>query len=174
MYSRDITHRKEMCVNSKPELLIRWGPAVMFGVKFVQNLFKGLVWLGLCWSRSREGTLEVPKLHLKKNKCVFYPTMTLIFFFSTKQHLMKTLNALTTLFENRESTALGNGKLLMTCLLLLSSSIKYTLGGRSDLSQQGSHLQSQFLVDGEVTRHNGLVCLIGQQQPLPLWLPSPL
>lgn len=80
---------------------------------------------------------------------------------------MKTLNALTTLFENRESTALGSGKLLETCLMFLSSSIKYTQG-RSDLSQQGSHLQSQFLVDGEVTRHNGLVCLIGQQQPLPL------
>lgn len=80
---------------------------------------------------------------------------------------MKTLNALTTLFENRECTALGNGKLLVTCFLLLSSSIKCTLG-RSDLSQQGCHLQSQFLVDGEVTRHNGLVCLIGQQQPLPL------
>lgn len=45
---------------------------------------------------------------------------------------------------------------------------------RSDLSQQGSHLQSQFLVDGEVTRHNGLICLISQQQPLPLRLPPDL
>lgn len=38
----------------------------------------------------------------------------------------------------------------------------------SDLSQQGSHLQSQFLVDREVSRHNGLISLISQQQPLPL------
>lgn len=29
-----------------PELLLRCGPAVMFGVKSVQNLFQGLVRLG--------------------------------------------------------------------------------------------------------------------------------
>lgn len=47
-----------------PELLLRHGLAVMFRVESVQDLLQGLVGLGLGWSRGREGTLKVPKLHL--------------------------------------------------------------------------------------------------------------
>ncbi|KAF3842401.1 hypothetical protein F7725_024352 [Dissostichus mawsoni] len=51
--------------------------------------------------------------------------------------------------------------------LLLMSAVDVT-GDEQDLGQQGSHFQSQFLVDREVSRYNSLICLIGQQQPLPL------
>lgn len=47
-----------------PELLLRCAPAVMFRIESVQNLFQGLVRLRWSWSRSREGTLKIPKLHL--------------------------------------------------------------------------------------------------------------
>lgn len=44
----------------------------------------------------------------------------------------------------------------------------------SDLGEQGGHFQSQLLVDGKVSRYDGFVGLIGQQQPLPLRLPPHL
>ena len=43
-----------------------------------------------------------------------------------------------------------------------------------DLGKQGRHLQSQLLVDGEVSSDDGLVGLEGQEESLPLRLPPHL
>lgn len=51
---------------------------------------------------------------------------------------------------------------------------KLTKKSISDLGQQGSHLQSQLLVHREVSRGDGLIRLISQQQPLPIGLPPDL
>lgn len=67
--------------------------------------------------------------------------------------------------EEREKTPM----MCITYVMMYSRHMDVT-----DLGKQGRHLQSQFLVDREVSCCDGLVGLIDQEQPLSLGLTSHL